>query len=234
VQGKVKLFTDEWWEIIHAAMKTAGELDIAVGLFNCPGWSQSGGPWITAEQTMRHLVASETPVTGGGKVSVKVLVPQQPTIYKGWVSYPVNNEGKPSPYFQDVKTLAIPVPKDYQFNLFDVPGAKTTVSNMRKLDEVKLVYPLPDIPASSPLSITHIVPKGEESSVTLRLPTPCDARSLSIYPASRCQGEGELQAKVNGEFVTVATYPIYRVFPTPIQNCADKKIVCIYLKSAIK
>jgi hypothetical protein len=65
--GKVKLFTDEWWEIVHTAMKTAGELDIEIGAFNCPGWSQSGGPWITAEQTMRHLVASETLVRGRRK-----------------------------------------------------------------------------------------------------------------------------------------------------------------------
>ncbi|MDR0725685.1 MAG: glycoside hydrolase family 2 [Prevotellaceae bacterium] len=214
--GKVKLFTDEWWEIVHTAMKTAGELDIEIGAFNCPGWSQSGGPWITAGQTMRHLVASETPVTGGGKVTVGLPVPQQPTMYKEWGDYFVNNEDKPSPYFQDVKTLAIPVPKDYQLNLFDISGAKATASNMRKPDGVKLVFPVPDVPATSPLSVTHIVPKNEESSVTLRLPKPCDARSLCIYPASRCQGEGELQAKVNGRFITVATYPIYRIFPTPI------------------
>jgi hypothetical protein len=43
-RGKVKLFTDEWWDILHTAMKTAGELDIEVGMFNCPGWSQAGGP----------------------------------------------------------------------------------------------------------------------------------------------------------------------------------------------
>ena len=34
--GKVKLFTDEWWEVLHTAMKTAGELGIEIGMFNCP------------------------------------------------------------------------------------------------------------------------------------------------------------------------------------------------------
>jgi hypothetical protein len=51
--GKVKLFSDEWWDVMHAALKTATELNIEIGIFNSPGWSQSGGPWIKPEQSMR-------------------------------------------------------------------------------------------------------------------------------------------------------------------------------------
>ena len=43
--GPVRMFTDEWWEILHTMFRTAGELDIEVGLFNCPGWSQSPTTW---------------------------------------------------------------------------------------------------------------------------------------------------------------------------------------------
>jgi hypothetical protein len=213
--GNVKLFTDEWWDILHTAMKTAGELNIEVGMFNCPGWSHSGGPWIKAEQSMRHLVASETFVTGGGKITVQLPVPQQPTQYKDWSSEFINHEGKPSPHYCDVRTLAVPVPEDYRSNLFDETGAKITATNMRPLDGAALDRPVVDVPDSSPLSIKYVVPKGQEASVTLRLPQPRDARSLSIYTASHCRGEGELQAKIDGKFVTVADYPIYRVFPIP-------------------
>jgi hypothetical protein len=219
VQGKVKLFTEEWWEILHTAMKTAGELGVEVGVFNCPGWSLSGGPWIEPEQSMRHLVASETRIEGGRRVNVKLPVPAQPVMYKEWCDYFVNNEGKPSPYFQDVRTLAVPVPKDYRLNLFDVPGAKTTATNMRAEEGAKLGYPVLEASAASPLKTRYTVPKsmnGTESSVTLKLPQAYAARSLSIYPASMCEGDGELQAKVNGEFVTVAAYPFFRVFPSPI------------------
>ena len=213
--GKVKLFTDEWWDVLHAAMKTAGELGIEVGMFNCPGWSHSGGPWIEAGQSMRHLVASETPVKGGSKITVKLPVPQQPTQYKDWSSEFINHEGKPSPHFQDVRTLAVSVPGDYRLNLFDEAGAKVTATNMRPLAGASLDRPVVDVPDNSPLSIKYVVPKGGEASVTLRSPQARDARSLSIYSASHCRGEGELQAKVNGQFVTVATYPLYRVFPIP-------------------
>ncbi|MDR0565698.1 MAG: glycoside hydrolase family 2 [Prevotellaceae bacterium] len=213
--GSVKLFSDEWWEVLHTAMKTAGELGIEIGLFNCPGWSHSGGAWIEAGQSMRHLVASETPVQGGGKVTVRLPVPQQPTQYKDWSSEFVDNEGKPSPHFQDVRTLAAPLPDGYRHNLFDEPGARVTTANMRPAKGAELDRPAAGVPSSSPLSVKYVVPQGEEASVTLRLPHPKDARSLSIYSASHCRGEGELQAKVNGRFVTVASYPLYRVFPIP-------------------
>lgn len=44
--GKVIIFSDEWWDILHTALKTATELNIEIGIFNSPGWSQSGGPWV--------------------------------------------------------------------------------------------------------------------------------------------------------------------------------------------
>lgn len=62
--GPVKMFTKKWWKILHTMFKTATELDIEVGLFNCPGWSQSGGPWVKPEQSMRYLAAVNDTVQG--------------------------------------------------------------------------------------------------------------------------------------------------------------------------
>ena len=86
--GKVKVFSQEWWEVLHTALKTAGDLGIEVGIFNCPGWSQSGGPWVKPNQAMRYLAESRTKVVGG-----KTLKIQLPEI------------GKEA---QDVKVLAFP------------------------------------------------------------------------------------------------------------------------------
>jgi hypothetical protein len=213
--GKVKLFSDEWWDVLHAAMKTAGELDIEVGMFNCPGWSHSGGPWIRSGESMRHLVASETPVKGGRKIRVKLPVPQQPTQYKDWSNEFINNEGIPSPHFQNVRTLAVPVSGDYRVNLFDEADIQTKTTNMRPLEGAELDRPVIGMADDSPLSTKYVVPKGQEASVTFRLPQAKDARSLSIYTPSYCRGEGELLAKVDGQFVSVAVFPLYRVFPIP-------------------
>ena len=70
--GPVKMFTDEWWDILHTMFKTAGELDIEVGLFNCPGWSQSGGPWVKPSQAMRYLGSSKVVLTGPSEYSGKL------------------------------------------------------------------------------------------------------------------------------------------------------------------
>jgi len=75
--GKVKIFSNEWWEILHTALKTATELNIEIGIFNSPGWSQSGGPWVKEEQSMRYLNASEMTVKGPQKLSTKLIAPNK-------------------------------------------------------------------------------------------------------------------------------------------------------------
>ncbi|MDD3039356.1 glycosyl hydrolase [Bacteroides sp.] len=62
--GKHKILTEGWWEVLHAALKKAGELNIEIGIFNSPGWSQSGGPWIKPNESMRYLASSELKVKG--------------------------------------------------------------------------------------------------------------------------------------------------------------------------
>ena len=86
--GTVKLFSEEWWEILHAALKTATELNIDIGIFNSPGWSQSGGPWIKPEEAMRYLASSELRVKGPQKFSAKPEKPAEP--------------------FQDIRVIAFP------------------------------------------------------------------------------------------------------------------------------
>lgn len=70
--GEGKFQSDLWWETLHQTLKTAGELDIEIGIFNSPGWSQSGGPWVKPEQSMRRIVMADTVVSGGGKKEIKL------------------------------------------------------------------------------------------------------------------------------------------------------------------
>ena len=60
----VQFGSDEWWKILRTALKRAGELDIEIGIFNSPGWSQSGGPWVRPQESMRYLAMSETTIDG--------------------------------------------------------------------------------------------------------------------------------------------------------------------------
>lgn len=91
--GKVSFRSEKWWATLRQALKTAGDLDIEIGLFNCPGWSQSGGPWVTPEQSMRHIVSDTVTVNGPGLQRIELPV--------------VNG------IYQDIATIAYPAfPKD--------------------------------------------------------------------------------------------------------------------------
>ncbi len=63
--GPVKMFSPEWYDATHHALKEAGRLSVELMMFNGPGWSQSGGPWIKPEQSMRRVTWQEFPAKGG-------------------------------------------------------------------------------------------------------------------------------------------------------------------------
>lgn len=82
--------TDEWWGFIEHAMREGTRLGVDVGLFNSPGWSQSGGPWVKPSEAMRYITLPEIRIRGPQKFEGKLPVP--------------------AGEFQDVAVLAFPVP----------------------------------------------------------------------------------------------------------------------------
>ena len=76
--GPVVFQSEEWWDIVHTAMKTATELGIDIGMFNSPGWSQSGGPWVNEDQSMRRVAFQDSFVKGDGTVR-SIALPDVPS-----------------------------------------------------------------------------------------------------------------------------------------------------------
>ncbi|MFH0758166.1 MAG: glycosyl hydrolase [Bacteroidota bacterium] len=67
--------TPEWFGMFRWALEEADRLGIAIGVHNCDGWSTSGGPWVTPEQSMKLCVWSKRMVSGPGNVSVQLPEP---------------------------------------------------------------------------------------------------------------------------------------------------------------
>jgi len=110
--GDVKFMSDEWWEAVQWAVREADRCNVEIGFFNSPGWSQSGGPWMKASQSMRYLTHSETVITGGREVNQIIPVPEVTT-------YPMAGGSRPTQTgpeftekdFQDVRIIAFGQPE---------------------------------------------------------------------------------------------------------------------------
>ena len=63
--GPITTGSPEWMALTQHAIKEANRLGIELAIHNCPGWSESGGPWITPEISMQKVVWTEKPVKGG-------------------------------------------------------------------------------------------------------------------------------------------------------------------------
>ncbi|MDR0814219.1 MAG: glycoside hydrolase family 2, partial [Bacteroidales bacterium] len=213
--GPAKIFSDEWWDVIHTMLKTAGDLGIEIGMFNSPGWSHSGGTWIQPHQAMRYVASSETKVTGAGRVTVALPVPASASMIKDWGSDFIDNEGKPSPHFWDVKVVAFPVGKDYQKDLFTLPGAKVTVSPYQSVSLASTFVYAVKTNSKSPISARYIIPEKKETVISLKLAQPQEARSISVYPASFLSADALLQAKIDGQFVQIDSFRLSCTFPIP-------------------
>ncbi len=185
--GKVKVLSDSWWELVEHAIREGGRFGVEIGMFNSPGWSQSGGPWVKPEQAMRFLVSSETRVTGPTRFEKKLLKPREP--------------------FQDIALVAFPaLPTDIDSNAGNRPKVICTpaLENTERLIDNK-----PDTVVDVPTGVGQ----GKEPLVIeLQWDTQHTARSITIVPgetawAAQCQ----LQVADNdGQFRTVRSFPFDR------------------------
>lgn len=97
VEPQIKCLSESWdASIIHAA-KECRRLGLRFTMQNCPGWAMSGGPWITPENAMRHLVWSRTVIDESSSGSTPLAQPQPSK--EEWRDY------------RDVAVIAFPLPE---------------------------------------------------------------------------------------------------------------------------
>jgi len=110
-RGKVDFLSDEWQELYKHAVKEAERLGIRIVLGSGPGWAGSGGPWVTPDQSMTHLVASETTVTGPSEFKGILAVPRPKKPFFGEESLTPTLKKLRDNWYEDVAVLAFPVPE---------------------------------------------------------------------------------------------------------------------------
>lgn len=193
--GDVKFQSDEWWEALHLALKTATELDIEIGIFNSPGWSQSGGPWVKTEQAMRYLASTMTNVKGGQKIDIELLRPEPP--HNPILDYKA--------VFQDVKVIAYPAintPNSVLNNENCNIKASKGVSNVKNLIDGNF---------NTVATLSPIGKPVKNVTIDLKVKSEFTLRSVKIYPdINAINTPVQVQVKEDGEYKTITSSVIDR------------------------
>lgn len=185
--GKVPMLSEAWWEHMVHAVTEGKRIGVDIGVFNCPGWSQSGGPWIKSDMAMRYITYSETKIKGGKKIEVKL--------------------NQPEAEFQDTYVLAFPTIAS-EARTSSVNGTRVKVS-----PSINQSKNLIDGNTSKVVSFSNEV---GEYLVELDLETELRANSIKILPGTKpmllnC----EVYAQINGEDKKIKTFIIDRRKLTP-------------------
>jgi hypothetical protein len=109
-RGPVEFMSPRWQELFRHAVKEAERLGLDLTLNAGPGWTGSGGPWIRPEQSMQHLVASQTNITGPSHFEGLLVkpAPRQPFFGEGTLT-PELKKARDD-FYRDVAVLAFPTP----------------------------------------------------------------------------------------------------------------------------
>jgi hypothetical protein len=98
--GPVRYGTDNWYAHVRFAMEKAAELGLEFHVMNTPGWSASGGPWVTPDRSMKRVVWTETS-TDGGEIVLQLPLPDLKPIYSG-------RAVAAAPFYRDIAVFAVP------------------------------------------------------------------------------------------------------------------------------
>ena len=95
--GSVKVLSKEWMECVQHAIREGARVGVDIGLFNCPGWSQAGGPWVPPEKSMRYLATTEVVVQGPKEFSEKLTNPGLADSASWVYAYPLTGSVEEAP-----------------------------------------------------------------------------------------------------------------------------------------
>lgn len=171
---QVNTLSPEWYAAVTHAAQECKRLGLSFTMNNCPGWSQSGGPWVPIEESQRRLVYTVRQITGGNPFRSTLSVQDDDEIN-----------------YRDICVLAFRTPKDDTVKYL-VPSKLE--SNNRKvswepiIDRSKRLNPRPRRGAKQGVVYhEHIVNKvnGEDTWLQVFFEKPVTLRSLELPPGNK-------------------------------------------------
>lgn len=147
-----------YWDALGHALAEARRLGMTVGIQNSPGWSTTGGPWITPENGMQAAAFSTTVIHGGKAVRVPLPNPKAGDIT--------------AQYFRDVAVMAVPADGDAGGIIdisehfangilqWDVPQGEWTVYRFGHFPTMSRCHPAPEDVANTAFDVDKMDPSA--------------------------------------------------------------------------
>lgn len=112
VEKRLIYMTPEWKDAFLFTTRLADSLGLEMTIAGSPGWSESGGPWVTPAQAMKKLVWSEVRIDEGK--SFDSVLPQPPSTSGVYQNIPAQSRiPEPLPeYYKDIAVIAYRLPSN--------------------------------------------------------------------------------------------------------------------------
>jgi hypothetical protein len=108
--GPVEFMSEPWQELLGLAFSQADHLGLQLSLVAGPGWCGAGGPWVTPDQSMQHLVSSRTVVHGPAALDIRLPQPPPRTPFFGEDTLSPDLLKVFKEFYRDEYVLAFPTP----------------------------------------------------------------------------------------------------------------------------
>ena len=110
VPDRVAYLSDQWKDAFSYAIRLADSLGIEAGVASCPGWSCTGGPWISREMAMKKLVWKTMEINGGGECTL--TLPEPMTTVGKYLDAPYPDAADIEPWYRDIAAVAVRIPDE--------------------------------------------------------------------------------------------------------------------------
>lgn len=115
VPTKLVFMTPEWKEAFKFTTLLADKKGLEMAIAGSPGWSVTGGPWVEPKDGMKKFVWTETTVSGGMPIELKLPAPSGVTgKYQNHMlkseSFLSGPAGTPPVFYQDAMVIAYRIP----------------------------------------------------------------------------------------------------------------------------
>ena len=200
--GRVGFMGEKWREMFQHAVSEAQRLGLQINMNNDDGWTGSGGPWITPEQSMQMLTWSDTRIVG--PQSFDAILPPPPTRkVKGFglgTEKAVAAYDKAPSSYRDIAVYAIPSTGPAMGSLAPVVSSSGKAFDANVLVDGNLETGI-QLPVTSPDSPPWI---------QFEFPEPFTAMSLTILTGHGRQNHGgRLESSDDGtNFTPVCKFQI--------------------------